>query len=53
MRCWTDISIKYHAGNKCELTGEYCYIPESESRRHVDCRNCNVPLLMAIEKVKE
>ena len=53
MRCWTDISLKYHVGNKCELTGEYCYIPDVNGKRHVDCRNCNVPILMAIEGMKE
>lgn len=49
----TDASLKYHSGNECKLTGEYCYIPESQNRRYVDCRNCTIPIIMAIKELKE
>ena len=44
-------NMKYHdAGDKCKLTGDYCHYGV-QNIGGMDCRQCNVPIIMAIEKL--
>ena len=43
-------SVKYHVEDKCKLTGDYCNYG-IQNMGCMDCRLCNVPLIVAIEKL--
>ena len=45
-----DASMKYHTESRCKLTGDYCHF-STQGVGCVDCRQCNVPIIMAIVKL--
>ena len=43
-------NVKYHTGDKCKLTGDCCHYGV-QNIGCMDCRLCNVPIIVAIEKL--
>ena len=43
-------NVKYHVGDKCKLTGDYCHYG-IQNMGCMDRRLCNVPIVMEIKKL--